>query len=142
MFSGIYDLSFSEEELQKINRLRKLDDNQKVISWLLGVCVFVLAFLSQLLFYGIDWIHAFATYGCIPLGFGAGFGIYNHIEKYIETQFKEKWDLLYYERNNSSSSKEAAKSEIQRITDEPNFYLLPKEQQIKIMSDINNKYGL
>lgn len=142
MLSGIYDLSFSKEELSKISRLRTLDDNRKAIAWIVGIGLFVLTFLSQTFFHGVDWVHALATYGCIPIGVGSGLFLYNYIDTYVETQFKEKWDPLYYKRNNSSPEKEAAKSEIQRITDKPEFYSMPKEQQVKIMKEINEKYGL
>jgi len=142
VLTGIYDLSFSKEELKKINKLRKLDDNRKFISWSIGVSVFVLVFLSQLPFHGIDWVHGLATYGCIPIGVFTGWFIHNCIDNYAESQLKEKWDPLFYKRNNSTPSRDAAKAEIQRVTDDPDFYSLPKEQQIKIMSEINDKYGL
>lgn len=142
MLSRIYDLSFSSEELRKISRLRALDDNRKTISWVVGMGLFLLTFLSQTFFRGVDWVHALATYGCIPIGIGAGLFMYKFIDTYVEVKFREKWDALYYERNNSSPEKEAAKIAIQRITDKPEFYLLPKEQQTKIMKEINETHGL
>ena len=142
MLSGIYDLAFSKEELKKISKLRKLDEQRKPIAWVTGVIIFISVFLFQTLFHGIDLIHALSTYGCIPAGIFTGWYVNKKIDIYVEQQFINKWDKLYYERKNSSPAKEAANAEIRRITDDLNFYSLPKAEQSRILKEINRKHGV
>jgi hypothetical protein len=142
MLTGIYDLSFSKEQLKKINKLRKLDDQRKTIAWFTGVIVFLSVFMFQMFFHGTDLIHALSTYGCIPAGIFSGWFVNKKINVYVEQQFINKWDKLYYERKDSSPSKEAANEEIRRITDDIKFYSLPKSEQGRIIKAVQNKHGV
>lgn len=138
----IYDLQFDESEKREIVRLRRLDMNRKTYAWISGIATFVGVFLSQSPFHGTDWIHALATYGCIPAGVAAGFYINHQLNQFIENQFKNKWDPLYFQRKGTSPAEEAARDEILRLTDSPRFHGLTEEQQKEEMEKINRKYGL
>ncbi|MGY8900855.1 MAG: hypothetical protein ACKVI8_22775 [Paraglaciecola sp.] len=142
MLTGIYDLAFSKEELKKISKLRKLDEQSRPIAWITGLIIFLSVFLLQTLFHGVDLIHALSTYGCIPIGVLSGWYVNKKIDTYVEQQFINKWDKLYYERKDSSPAKEAANAEIRQVTDDLNFYSLPKAEQSRILKEIYRKHGV
>lgn len=138
----IYDLQFDDSEKRQIGRLRRLDINRKIYAWMGGTTTFIGFFLAQVPFHGTDWIHALATYGCIPAGVAVGFYINHRLDQYIENHFKNKWDPLYFQRMGTTPAEEAAREEILRLTDQPRFYGLSEKQQKEAVETINRKYGL
>lgn len=142
MISMIYDLQFDEAERRQIDRLRHIDAKRVLYSCFSGIAVLILVFSVQIPFRGVDWLHSFATYGCTPIGIAAGLYVNHWIDRYVENQFKHKWDPLFYERKGSTPAQEAARDEIIGLTDDLRFYALPESEQRKAMQKINRKYGL
>jgi hypothetical protein len=142
VLTGIYDLQFSAEERQEIGRLRSLDANRGSIAWSVGILICISVFLAQTLFHSVQLVHAICTYGALPAGLGVGYWLNARIDRYIENQFKSKWDLLYMERSGRSRAKIATTNEVNEILDRPEFYALPMEEQRRIMERMSEKRGL
>lgn len=115
-----YMLHFSEEEKRQIRRLHSLEHYRKPWAVTAGVGTAFLVFASQGVLYAQPHLyHYIATYGCLPAGVVAGIATYHLIARYVDQQFRRRWDTLYYQRSGKSPATVAHQRDELADTDEP-----------------------
>ncbi|WP_163557603.1 hypothetical protein [Halomonas sp. NO4] len=84
----------TEAEHRRIDRALTLDFCRTAIGLVVGVAVTVLVFMSQAPWAGEPhWYHAYASYGCIPVGFLAGVWVRYRVRQFVYRRLLSWWAL-------------------------------------------------